>query len=139
MSKGGVIPLCDLWEERREEQREGLTMNVEDMHCSITIDMEILNSDQKRAYDIVDWHLKDTIAGKKPPQLLMMIPGEGGVGKSKLIQTMTQNFKANDVEEWWVKDATCIRRNSCEGRKTICSNSKKTPRILVYQTIFGYQ
>jgi ABC-type lipoprotein export system ATPase subunit len=44
-------------------------------------------------YDIVDWHLRETIAAKIPPQILMMIPGEEGVGKSKLMQMMTQNFQ----------------------------------------------
>lgn len=43
--------------------------------------------------------------GKTPPQLLMIIPGEGGVGKSKLIQTMTQNFECSGVGHWWVKGA----------------------------------
>ena len=56
-----------------------------------------LNDNQQHAYDIVDWHVKETIIGNVPPQLLMMIPGEGGVGKSRLIQTMTQNFQAHDV------------------------------------------
>jgi ABC-type cobalamin/Fe3+-siderophores transport system ATPase subunit len=44
-------------------------------------------------YDIVDWHLRETIAAKIPPQILMMISGKEGVGKSKLIQTITQNFQ----------------------------------------------
>ena len=55
-------------------------------------DVESLNDDQQHAYNIVDWHLKETMIGTMPPQLLMMIPGEGGVGRSRLIQTMTENF-----------------------------------------------
>ena len=41
----------------------------------------ILNEEQKWAYDIVDQHLQETLSGKMPPQLLMIIPGKGGVGK----------------------------------------------------------
>ena len=52
-----------------------------------------LNDDQRRCYDIIDRHLQDTLEGKAPPQLLMFIPSEGGVGKSKVIRSMTENFE----------------------------------------------
>ena len=71
----------------------------------MSTDVENLNDDQRRAFDIVDWHLNETLEGKQPPQLLMMIPGEGGVGKSKLIQTMTRAFQLKGVGEWCVKGA----------------------------------
>ncbi|KIK77096.1 hypothetical protein PAXRUDRAFT_36833 [Paxillus rubicundulus Ve08.2h10] len=32
------------------------------------------------SYNIIDWHLNETLTGTNPPQLLMIIPGEGGVG-----------------------------------------------------------
>jgi PIF1-like helicase len=51
----------------------------------------------------VNWHLNKTTTGKNPPQLLMMIPGEGGIGKSKLIQTMTCAFEQKKVGDWCVK------------------------------------
>ena len=53
-------------------------------------EVESLNEEQRRAYDIVNWHMEEMMRGKKPPQLL--VPGEGGVGKSKVIQTITRNF-----------------------------------------------
>jgi hypothetical protein len=53
----------------------------------------------------VDWHLTQTITGKNPPQLLMMIPGERGVRKLKLIQMMTYAFAQKKVHEWCVKGA----------------------------------
>ena len=56
-------------------------------------------------YDIVDWHLQETIANQEPPQLLMIIPGEGGVGKSKTLQTITENFAAHGVAHVLVKAA----------------------------------
>ena len=43
--------------------------------------------------------------GKLPPQLLMIIPGERGVRKSKVIQTMSQNFEDRGLRSWWVKGA----------------------------------
>jgi len=51
-----------------------------------------LLEDQRRAFDIIDWHLRETLAGRAPPPLRMIIPGEGGVGKSKTIQSIMENF-----------------------------------------------
>ena len=96
------------------ENREAGVMPISQMCIPLTFDaidepqtdsgfdIDNLNDDQRRAYDIVDWHLKETVDGKRPPQLLMMIPGEGGVGKSKVIQIMTENFQKQGLKEWWV-------------------------------------
>jgi hypothetical protein len=51
-----------------------------------------LRKDQRRAYDIITWHLGHTIAGNDPPPLRMIMYGEGGTGKSKVIQTVTTAF-----------------------------------------------
>ena len=91
----------------------------DEAECLAPCHVENLNDDQYRAYDIVDWHLKETIAGKKPPQLLMVIPGEGGVGKSKLIQTITQCFWRQNVGEWLVKGAYTGIAASLIGGKTL--------------------
>jgi predicted ATP-dependent serine protease len=82
-----VLPLSDLWKVGM------LDPTVDEMEKINVIDVNMLNDEQRHAYDIVDWHLQETINGKLPPQLLMIIPGEGGVGKSKVIQTMSQNFE----------------------------------------------
>ena len=82
-------------------------------------DIDNINDDQRRAYDIVDWHLKETIDGKQPPQLLMMIPGEGGVGKAKVIQIMTEIFQKHGLREWWVKGAYTGIAASLIDRKTL--------------------
>src|SRR5208283_5996750 len=37
--------------------------------------------DQKRAFDIIIWHLDQTLLGRNPPPLRMVIYGEGGTGK----------------------------------------------------------
>lgn len=58
------------------------------------LDPSELKDNQRRAYDIVTWHLDQTIANKDPPPLRLFIQGEGGTGKSKVIQTITQEFAA---------------------------------------------
>ena len=108
--QGKVLPMSDLWEGQeivKEEEKEQI----------LATDVDKLNEEQRRAYDIVDWHLQETIEGKAPPQLLMMIPGEGGVGKSKLVQTITQNFQQRDLGHWWVKGAyTGIAASLIDGK-----------------------
>lgn len=56
------------------------------------IDPSQLKPDQFRAYDIVVWHLEQTLSGKKLPPLRMIVHGEGGTGKSRVIQTITEYF-----------------------------------------------
>ncbi|KAG1858186.1 hypothetical protein F4604DRAFT_1519565, partial [Suillus subluteus] len=76
-----------------------------------------LLKDQRQAYDIIDWHLEETLAGRAPPQLLMIIPGEGGVGKSKMIQTITENFRDRGVADMLVKAAyTGIAASIIDGK-----------------------
>ncbi|OAX33536.1 hypothetical protein K503DRAFT_775504, partial [Rhizopogon vinicolor AM-OR11-026] len=42
------------------------------------VDPSCLLKDQRHAYDIINWHLTETPAGRAPLQLLMhSIPGEG--------------------------------------------------------------
>ena len=54
-----------------------------------------LLKDQRRTYDIIDWHLQEFLSRKCPKTLRMIIPGEAGVGKSKTVQTITENFYAH--------------------------------------------
>ena len=107
--EAGVMPISQLWTPSTSE-------DIDETRKS-DFDIDILNDDQRRAYDIVDWHLKETIDGKHPPQLLMVIPGEGGVGKSKVIQVITQNFQKCGVRDWWVKGAyTGIAASLIDGK-----------------------
>jgi hypothetical protein len=83
----------------------------------VPVDTSFLNEEQRRAFDIVDWHLRRTLAGEQPPQLRMVIPGEGGTGKSKTIQTITQNFERLHVANILVKGAyTGIAASIIDGR-----------------------
>ncbi|KAJ3538129.1 hypothetical protein NM688_g6564 [Phlebia brevispora] len=68
-------------------------------------DVTSLKPDQRRAYDLVCWHLDQTLAGRDPPALRMILYGEGGSGKSKVIQTITEYFKTHGVEYMLVKGA----------------------------------
>ena len=77
-----------------------------------------LNEEQKRAYDIVMWHLDETIAGHSPPPLRMMTYGEGGTGKSQILQTITAAFKARGKESLLLKVAYTASASSLVGGKT---------------------
>lgn len=64
-----------------------------------------LNEEQRRAYDIIDEHVQQTLEGRRPSQLRIIILGEGGTGKSHTIQAITTNFKRRKVKDWLVKGA----------------------------------
>ncbi|KAG1845717.1 hypothetical protein DFJ58DRAFT_664189 [Suillus subalutaceus] len=83
------------------------------------MDSSCLHPDQQRAFNIIDWHMRATLAGQNPPQLLMIIPGEGGVGKSKTIQTITENFVAHGAGGRLVKAAYTGIAASLIGGKTL--------------------
>ncbi|GJJ10016.1 hypothetical protein Clacol_004242 [Clathrus columnatus] len=65
----------------------------------------LLNTDQFCAFDIITRHLEETLSGKNPPQLCMIIHGEGGTGKSKVIQSVTEAFVERGAESLLVKAA----------------------------------
>ncbi|KAI5891232.1 uncharacterized protein SCHCODRAFT_02480627, partial [Schizophyllum commune H4-8] len=52
-----------------------------------------LREEQKRAYDIMCWHLDRRLSGRPPQPLHMIVYGEGGTGKSRVIQTVTDLFR----------------------------------------------
>lgn len=56
-------------------------------------------------YDIVDQHLQQTLGGESLNQLQMIIPGEGGTGKSHTIEAISSNFAKHNVGNWLVKGA----------------------------------
>ncbi|THU83028.1 hypothetical protein K435DRAFT_690331, partial [Dendrothele bispora CBS 962.96] len=64
-----------------------------------------LKEDQRRAYDIITWHLDQTLAGRKPPPLRMVLYGEGGTGKSRVIQTVTEYFERHHAKHLLIKAA----------------------------------
>jgi hypothetical protein len=52
-----------------------------------------LNSDQCTAHKIITNHLKAHLEGRNPPQLLMMVIGQAGTGKSTLLNAITSTFE----------------------------------------------
>ncbi len=83
------------------------------------VDINFLRADQYRAYDIVVWHLERTLAGDKVPPLRMVLYGEGGTGKSRVIQTVTNAFAARGCAFMLVKAAyTGIAASLIDGKTT---------------------
>lgn len=112
---GDVAMIDGLHEDDDEGHISYIQPSIQE-HLS-PVDPSCLLKDQRRAYDIINWHLSETLAGHKPPQLLMQIPGEGGVGKSKTIQTITENFRSQGVESILVKAAyTGIAASIIDGK-----------------------
>lgn len=81
--------------------------------------ISLLNEEQCRCYDIVDWHLRQMLAGEQPPQLRMIIPGEGGTGKSTTIQAISANFEKLRVHDTLVKGAYTGIAASLIGGRTL--------------------
>jgi hypothetical protein len=67
--------------------------NVAKTEALTSLTIQKLKADQRRAFDIIIWHIKQTLAGKKPPPLRMILYGEGGTGKSKVIQSVTAEME----------------------------------------------
>lgn len=51
-----------------------------------------LNKQQTIAHDIVVAHLQAHLNGEEPPQRLMIVHGQGGTGKSELLNAITHSF-----------------------------------------------
>ena len=104
------------------ENRGQVELMIEDATSEQSLsaaDPQNLKPDQYRAYDIITWHLEQTIAGKKPPPLRMIIHGEGGTGKSKVIQTVTQYFIKRGAKHLLLKAAyTGVAASLIDGKTT---------------------
>ena len=78
-----------------------------------------LNTEQFRAFDIIRRHLHLTLQGTPPPPLRMITYGEGGTGKSQVIQTVTETFTAHNVPHLLLKSAyTGIAASLVNGKTT---------------------
>ncbi len=60
---------------------------------------------QRRAFNLVMWHLDATLEGQQTPPLHMIISGEGGTGKLKVIQTISAAFRERGVYQLLQKTA----------------------------------
>jgi len=78
-----------------------------------------LNTEQFRAFDIIRRHLHLTLQGTPPPPLRMITHGEGGTGKSQVIQNVTGAFTARNVPHLLLKSAyTGIAASLVKGKTT---------------------
>ncbi|RDB27295.1 ATP-dependent DNA helicase PIF1 [Hypsizygus marmoreus] len=68
--------------------------------------LKILNADQRRAYDIIEKQILARLRGEHPKQLLMLIQGQGGTGKSLLINTITKTFSELGISHRLAKTAS---------------------------------
>jgi PIF1-like helicase len=83
------------------------------------VEVSQLNTDQLRAYQIICWHLEQTLSGYSPPPLRMILYGEGGTGKSRVIQTVTETFLQKKVPYMLIKAAyTGIAASLINGKTT---------------------
>ena len=87
-----------------------------------------LNEDQKRAADIIIEHLKYSIAGRDPPQLLMKLMGEPGTGKSKVIEAVSEEFAQLGQSKALKKMAWMGVAGALIGGGTICREVGINPR-----------
>ena len=83
------------------------------------VDPSKLKDDQFQAYNIITWHLKQNLAGKNPPPLRMIVHGKGGMGKSKVIQTVTEQFVKCGAKYLLLKAAyTGVTASLIDGKTT---------------------
>jgi hypothetical protein len=80
-----------------------------------------LNEEQSMAFNIVSHHLYQHLLGKNPPQLLMIIHGQGGTGKTRLLQAITTLFSDMGCTNMLAKTALSGVAASQIGGKTLHS------------------
>ncbi|KAJ6486489.1 DNA helicase Pif1 like protein, partial [Mycena vitilis] len=94
----------------------------------------MLNVEQRRAHDIIEQHVRRTMAGTVQEQLLMIVRGEGGTGKTVLLNAIADTFEYLQVQEWLAKTATTGVAASLVGGTTVHSwaaipvNAADTPQ-----------
>lgn len=64
-----------------------------------------LNADQRRAHDIIASHLKAHLDSRAPRQTLMAVMGQGGTGKSTMLNAITTTFDLLDSSQLLAKTA----------------------------------
>ena len=83
------------------------------------VNPDSLKPDQLRAYRIINWHLSKTLRGADIPPLRMVLYGEGGTGKSRVIQTITESFSACGAAHMLMKAAyTGVAASLVNGKTT---------------------
>ncbi|KAJ3561239.1 hypothetical protein NP233_g10314 [Leucocoprinus birnbaumii] len=68
-------------------------------------DLKMLNKEQRRAHDMIEDHLIQHLEKMKPEPLLMACFGEGGTGKTTLINAITATFAEHNALKLLAKTA----------------------------------
>ena len=96
-----------------------LLQSAESEQALPAVNPDSLKPDQLRAYNIVNWHLTKTLQGADVPPLHMVLYGEGGTGKSRVIQTITESFSTYGAAHMLVKAAyTGVAASLVNGKTT---------------------
>jgi hypothetical protein len=82
-------------------------------------DVGYLNVEQKRAYDIIMRQARAEANNENPQQLLMIVIGAGGVGKSVLINSLSDGFEWIGARELLAKTATSGVASTLIGGSTL--------------------
>jgi hypothetical protein len=82
------------------------------------LDPTELNDEQRMCFNIVSTHLERTLAKEKVAPLRLLIYGEGGTGKSRVIQSITERFRQAGKMGWLLKAAYTGVAASLIGGKT---------------------
>ncbi|KAG1847831.1 hypothetical protein DFJ58DRAFT_730013 [Suillus subalutaceus] len=64
-----------------------------------------LNKEQSMAFTIIAEHIYRLLNGEDPPQLLMVIHGLGGMGKTRLLKAITKMFSDMGIADRFAKTA----------------------------------
>lgn len=90
-----------------------------------------LNVDQLRAFEIIRWHIEQTLSGFEPQPLRMIIHGKGGTGKSALLQTVSDYFRAKGMEHR-------LKKTAYTGKQSIGLSMNSRSIIAVRNGSFTY-
>jgi len=83
--------------------------------------LALLNKDQRRAHDIVEQDILAHLNGENPEQLLMLVLGQGGTGKSVVINAISDTFAEHNASHMLAKTASSGVAASLIGGQTTFS------------------
>ena len=93
-----------------------------------------LKHDQLRAHQIVDWHPGDTLRGTSLPPLRTILHGEGGAGKLRVIQMITESFPVRGVGHMLIK-AACTGVGSGLKYRSLITASSAWSAVGIFDTL----
>ncbi|KAJ7727277.1 hypothetical protein DFH07DRAFT_970207 [Mycena maculata] len=89
--------------------------------------IDILNTEQRHTHDLIEAHTIRTLSGVRQKQLLMIVQGEGGTGKTVLLNAITHMFAYLRASDALAKTATTGVAASLVSGQTVHSWAGITP------------